>query len=191
MYEGSGTSISIPTLIVNVEDGEKLIALIEGKANFDENVILKADIEISFERRQAVSYSLYYGSILNLQPELVLKLYEYQHALKDNAIFIPRILTFECPGCPQEIKDAHCVGNGQFCFTPPEDAVTAKYPEVTDHQLIMENLRELCIYDIIGDMEDEMDDHVFFKYLYEMHFTCLSGRMELTEECATEIMDQL
>lgn len=66
MYEGSGTSISIPTLIVNVEDGEKLIALIEGKANFDENVILKADIEISFERRQAVSYSLYYGSILNL-----------------------------------------------------------------------------------------------------------------------------
>lgn len=66
MYEGSGTSISIPTLIVNVEDGEKLIALIEGKANFDENVILKADIEISFERRQSVSYSLYYGSILNL-----------------------------------------------------------------------------------------------------------------------------
>lgn len=43
-----------------------MIALIEGKANFDENVILKADIEISNEKRQAVSYSLYYGSILNL-----------------------------------------------------------------------------------------------------------------------------
>ena len=68
--------------------------------NFDESVVLKADIEISDEDKQTISYSLFYGSIIDLDPNLILRLYEYQHALKDKAMLIPRILTFECTMCP-------------------------------------------------------------------------------------------
>ena len=49
MYDGSGTSIAIPTLLVKEEDGEKLKAILQGRMNFDESVVLKADIEISDE----------------------------------------------------------------------------------------------------------------------------------------------
>jgi len=66
-------------------------------------VVLRADIEISDRDNQTVSYSLYYGSLIDLPKKLISSLYEYQHALKLNAFFIPRILTFECPGCPKEI----------------------------------------------------------------------------------------
>ena len=99
-YDGSGTSIHIPTMIISEEDGDHLIDLIEGVPDDDEGVIIKADIEISDRNGQTISYSLFYGSILDLEPNLVLRLYEYQHALMEKAIFLPRIMTFACEGCP-------------------------------------------------------------------------------------------
>lgn len=62
--------------------------------------MLKADIEISDELSQTISYSLFYGSLVDLDPTLILRLYEYQHALGEKAVFIPRIITFECVLCP-------------------------------------------------------------------------------------------
>ena len=99
-YDGTGGSISIPTLLIDEADGEKLIELVKDKPNFDTQVILKADIDITESNVQTISYTLFYGSIVDLDPSLILKMYEYQHALGDKAIFIPRILTFECQTCP-------------------------------------------------------------------------------------------
>ena len=62
--------------------------------------MLKADIEISSNNIQTISYTLFYGSLLDLDTELIQSLYEYQHALGKAAIFIPRIFTFECTICP-------------------------------------------------------------------------------------------
>ena len=99
-YDGTGGSISIPTLLIDEADGEKLIELVKDKPNFDTQVILKADIDITESNVQTISYTLFYGSIVDLDPSLIIKMYEYQHALGDKAIFIPRILTFECQTCP-------------------------------------------------------------------------------------------
>ena len=103
-YDGSGTSIHIPTLLINKNDGDKLMTLVKGIPPGDEGVKLKADIEISYINSQVISYQLFYGSVLDLEPTLILRLYEYQHALQDRAFFLPRIMTFECFGCPEEIK---------------------------------------------------------------------------------------
>ena len=48
-YDGSGTSIHIPTILVRPPHGQALIDLVEGKSGFEtENrVILKADISIT------------------------------------------------------------------------------------------------------------------------------------------------
>ena len=45
-YDGSGTSVSIPTFIVSQEDGKELCKLVSKNPNFDERVILKAEIEV-------------------------------------------------------------------------------------------------------------------------------------------------
>ena len=119
--------------------------------DFNMDVILKADIEISTEWRSALSYTLFYGSILDLDTELIKSLYEYQHALDKSAIFIPRIKTFECTICPEPTREEFCLGNGLYCFNPPSDEVMNKYPEVKAVDILDENLRERCIYELVRD----------------------------------------
>ena len=98
-YDGSGHSITIPTLIIEAEQGAILRELLTDEANYGK-VVLKTDIEMTTEKRQTISYTLFYGSVLDLDSELIQSLYEYQHALGRSAIFIPRIFTFECTICP-------------------------------------------------------------------------------------------
>ena len=90
--------------------------------------------------------------------------------------------------CPQEIIEKHCISEGWFCFTPPRAEIANEYPELTDGALIKENLRQRCIYEIIGDMEDEWDDHMFWNYQYVTHLTCVRPDTDLTDSCAETIM---
>lgn len=53
--------------------------------------MMKLDLETSDMKQAAVTYELFYGSLLDLSSSLILDLYEYQHALMENAVFIPRI----------------------------------------------------------------------------------------------------
>lgn len=57
--------------------------------------------------------------------------------------------------------------------------------------LIKENLRERCIYQTIGEMNDEQDDHLFFNYLYNVSFQCLQRHMKVTDMCAGRVMEEL
>jgi len=106
-------------------------------------------------------------------------------------VFIPRILTFECRGCPKEIRDQHCVSDGAFCFTPPSQEKVANFPNITDQQLIEENLRERCIFELLAEQPGESDDHLFFNYLFNVHLGCLQVERELTKECAEKRMTHL
>ena len=76
-YDGSGGSISIPTLVVNSKHGQALIDMVRGKENFSQDVVLKADIDIANSASQTISYTLFYGSIVDLDSNLILRLYEY------------------------------------------------------------------------------------------------------------------
>mmetsp|Transcript_19811 Transcript_19811/g.24487 ORF Transcript_19811/g.24487 Transcript_19811/m.24487 type:complete len:141 (+) Transcript_19811:282-704(+) len=76
-YDGSGQHIAIPTIIIDSIASEKLLKLVRGEHNFDEKVILKAEIEISNSTEQTVSYSLYYGSLIDLDDKLLAEMYNY------------------------------------------------------------------------------------------------------------------
>ena len=68
-------------------------------------VVLKAKFETSTKSNsEKVMYTLHYGSILALEKQLLIDLYENQHALMDSVLFIPRILTHSCPNCSAEVK---------------------------------------------------------------------------------------
>ena len=91
--------------------------------------------------------------------------------------------------CPDEIIEKHCVSNGWFCFTPPRAEIADLYPELTDRGLIRENIRQRCIYEIIGDLDDEWDDHMWWNYVYYMSLSCVNPRSDVEDECADKIMD--
>ena len=190
-YDGSGFSISIPTFIVDNQAGSQLIKLMQGRPNFDEQVVLKADIELATAESQTISYSLFYGSLLDLDSKFIAELYDYQHALQDRAFFIPRILTFECPGCPKSVLETHCFGNGKYCFTPPPQAKLDLFPKLSVEQLVSENLRQRCVYEVLAEKPDELDSHEIFNYLYNMQTFCLEVERELTKTCSELMMRNL
>lgn len=64
---------------------------------------IKVDLEQSTMAGNTVIYELFYGSLFDLPSSLILELYDYQHALMKDAIFVPRIQTFDCSLCPEEI----------------------------------------------------------------------------------------
>jgi len=100
-------------------------------------------------------------------------------------------VTFECLECPKEIKEQHCISDGAFCFTPPSQERANQYPQLTDKQLIKENLRQRCIYSVLAEEPDEFDSHIFLNYLFNMHLMCLQMDKELTYECAHRNMRNL
>ncbi len=116
-YDGTGHMIDIPTLLIDNDDGQKLLdTYYEARDNNDEQLVLWTKIDIVSKMRQTISYSLYYGSILDLDHDEILKWYNKQHPLMDSVFFIPRIFTFECLECPKEVRDKYCVSEGHFCF---------------------------------------------------------------------------
>mmetsp|Transcript_15596 Transcript_15596/g.19628 ORF Transcript_15596/g.19628 Transcript_15596/m.19628 type:complete len:128 (+) Transcript_15596:58-441(+) len=117
---------------------------------------------------QSISYSLYYSHILELPLKLLFHLFEYQHVLGDHAIFIPRLLTFECPSCPISFTSEHCVCGGRYCFRPPSQDQLEKYPKMTNEQLKIENMRSMCVFEVSAG------EH-FFNYMYLVHFNCLQN----------------
>jgi len=51
-------------------------------------------------------------------------------------------------------------------------------------------LRELCIYDLVGDSVDQANNHTFFNYLWMMSQVCLLNQ-EMNDNCAEIVMNQL
>ena len=89
---------------------------------------------------EKVMYTLHYGSILNLDKQLIIDLYENQHALGDSALFFPRIFTHSClSDCSAEVKEEMCVSDGSYCLV---------YDDLYGFNgidIMRENLREKCI----------------------------------------------
>ena len=122
-----------------------------------------------------------------MEESLLLDLYEYQHALMSNAVFIPRIVTFPCQTCPAEIRGLHCIEGGLYCFTPPNEEIIQRFPDVDEREMLSENIREKCIFSLVDEFNDD-DRHIFFNYLYNVRFTCLEPEGRITALCATQVM---
>lgn len=61
---------------------------------------MKANIEIAHTGSTKADVTLWYGNVIDLPPDLIEDLYNYQHIWKKFAKFTPRILTIACPNCP-------------------------------------------------------------------------------------------
>ena len=77
MYDGTGHSIHIPTIMVPYRYGQELIKVFEEKESSELQFILKADLEISQRNKDIMEYEFFYGSLLDIPTDLVFNLYKY------------------------------------------------------------------------------------------------------------------
>ena len=94
--DGSGFSLITPALLIE----QDAALLLETAVQNDLTVKLKANIEIAHTGSTKADVTLWYGNIIDLPPDLIEDLYNYQHIWKKFAKFTPRILTIACPNCP-------------------------------------------------------------------------------------------
>lgn len=88
-----------------------------------------------------VEYELWYSSILDLDQSKIYDLGLYQHALSSNALFTPRIYTYECTYCSQQVKDSSCYSDGKYCPYYPKKDLPSRLKDVSELQLLEESLR--------------------------------------------------
>ena len=67
-YDGNGRGVDIPTLLIDRAHGERLLDIYhEEKSVGSEQVQLSANIEIHDKLNDKISYSMYYGSIIDFE----------------------------------------------------------------------------------------------------------------------------
>ena len=74
LYDGTGSTIYIPTILITQSDGKMIEDL------FSSDPAVKMQVKVELENSMVhgqVTYELFYGSVLDLQESLLLDLYEY------------------------------------------------------------------------------------------------------------------
>jgi hypothetical protein len=67
------------------------------------SVYIKVDLSLANPDNR-VEYELWYSSILDITPQNISMLGEYQKPFGKDALFTPRIFTFACENCPEFIR---------------------------------------------------------------------------------------
>ena len=66
------------------------------------------------------------------------------------AEFEPHIVTWACTSCDSEFKKKECLSNGRYC------AMNHKGTYIQGKDILMEDLREKCLYKIVK-ADDKID----------------------------------
>ena len=87
------------------------------------SVYLKAELEMAHPDNR-VEYELWYSTIMDMEYWRLCDIAMYQAALGDNALFTPRILTYACNYCNDDMKQKNCIANGLYCPYFPKESMT-------------------------------------------------------------------
>jgi len=169
-------------------------------------VYVKIDLGLSRPDNR-VEYELWYSSILDLSKQAISELGEYQKPFGSNALFTPRIVTFACENCPKYIRESQCISDGKYC--PYRAAGHDEMPNplkfgslaldfgdsklhalanvVEDKVLIMEALREKCVYESVVAEDETLVLKKWYNYMSLLSMSAIT-RGNLTKEIAENIM---
>lgn len=83
---------------------------------------LKATLDLS-QDNNSVEVDFWYSTSLDLGIKLANEFsalaYSFSSDHNKKPLFTPRIATFACAGCPDEIKQKNCVSDGRYCAFEP------------------------------------------------------------------------
>lgn len=195
-----GYQLTIPYMKVFANDGKKLKEYVIAKRL---PVYIKIDLGLSRPDNR-VEYELWYSSILDLSKDQLVDLGKYQKPFGNHTLFTPRILTFSCPTCPKAIKEANCFSEGKYCPYQPKFTAMEELNEgaeaanpfedrderiqevartVADHELLMESLREKCLYEKVAKEDDTQVYKTWYNFMVYMQ-TQIAFRQELNKEAS-------
>jgi hypothetical protein len=168
--DGTGSSINIPSFIIRKHDGDLIK---EQLANVNSSsVYIKAQLDMAHPDNR-VEYEFWYSTVIDTEPWLVYDLSLYQKALGRNAQFTPRILTYSCKGCTEEIKKSLCLADGNYCPYFPKQKIPDRMTDINDGEILMESLRQRCIYEVVSKEDPDGSLQKWFDYTVGFLDNCM------------------
>jgi hypothetical protein len=143
--DGTGTGILIPSMIISKKDGEKLKDFLKTASAED---AFQASLQVEFileNHDNTVQWQIWYTSANDKALDFIKNFREDVTSLNTDAEFTPRIVTWACPSCDGELKKKECVSNGKYC------AMNHKGTYVLGKDIIMEDLREKCLFNLLKE----------------------------------------
>lgn len=92
--------------------------------------------------------------------------------VQEEVSFEPKFVTWACPYCDSDYKRKECVSDGKYC------AMNHRGTNVQGKDIIMEDLREYCLYKML---KDEKQEAKWWEYMQYVHRMCYE---EVNEECS-------
>ena len=159
--DGTGSSITIPSMLIGYRHGNILRDFMN-KASKEElaQVKLMAKFEIKYKAKPQVQ--VWYSSADKKFLKFLADLDDYLIDVEDHLDWEPRFPTYSCPECQSNYKHENCLGDGRYCVM---ETFPAKNDDFKPKQILMENLRQLCMQKHTGKHRMQ---HKFFKYLREI-----------------------
>jgi hypothetical protein len=122
-----------------------------------------------------VEYDLWYSSILDMSYEQLNDIGLYQETLNNHTLFTPRIFTYSCTSCKDEVKKKNCVSDGEYCLYMPKHALPNDLATVDPVAMLEQSLREKCIYKEL--LKEERVNYNFTKWF--------NYAINVVEDCKT------
>ena len=176
--DGSGGSITIPSMIISKKDGD---ILHEYLTNPDrKGVVVEASIEYGLPESDVVDYTLWTSA---LDPQAL----DFKQGFGDIAQSIELKTRFSARyfivngtsyGCDRDsqICGNQCTNKGKYCAVDPDHDLGAG---ISGADVVLENLRQMCVFDIA---HADKKTYLWWKYVNSFRAEC-AIRNQVNEAC--------
>lgn len=146
--DGTGSSIVIPTVLIGHKEGKIIIdylndSIIEKYKKAQVSISANFYMENPDDR---VEYDIWYVPTQNTSYQFISKFHPYNKHLGKNVLMTPRMVLSSCVHCGND-WDEFCYSGHKYCAAPDQNQVQK------GREIILEGLRQKCIYNISFDKD--------------------------------------
>ncbi|CAL1159919.1 unnamed protein product, partial [Cladocopium goreaui] len=156
--DGYGDGIHIPSVLISKEDGRRLIEAVERP-----QVQVVVELAWDLPTDQVVTMDMWMSSASIESNKFLKEFAPKRRVLNEVMIFNPHYAVFSMEKGNPEVYSGVCLGNEpRFCAEDPDGAGS-----VTGEEVLMEDVRQLCIHDRTKVKRSSLEDLMSGKHLVE------------------------
>lgn len=168
--DGTGTGIRIPSMLIGKTDGDMLIEF----AKTQMGATLSAEFSVK-EKGATADVEIWYSSNNQRALDFVKEFDRYAHKLAGYVNITPRFVTWGCPGCRKDFKNAECFSDGKYCAP---NHMKDDFNMFSGQDIILEDLRQSCLHQNLVKLSQEPK---WWDYIKEVHSMCFGF---ISEDCS-------
>lgn len=102
-----------------------------------------------------MEYDFWYSNIFDLDQRLLADIGTFQRILGKGALFTPRLYTYNCSDCNEDIKSTFCEDNGNFCFWAPDSKIPPNLKSFEESFIVRQAIKIRCSYEVVSENPNE------------------------------------